>query len=63
MDDASTDGTLIKTAEYLKWRNASSDRVTLLASRKHRTALENIYYAAHKYCDYGQIMFIIDGDD
>lgn len=25
--------------------------------------MENIYYAAHKYCDYNEIFYIIDGDD
>jgi len=25
--------------------------------------MPNIYYALHKYCDYNQIFYILDGDD
>lgn len=35
----------------------------MLRNTVHRTAVENIYYTIHKYCDYNQISYIIDGDD
>lgn len=25
--------------------------------------MSNIYYGLHKYCDYNQIFYILDGDD
>lgn len=25
--------------------------------------MENIYYATHKYCDFNQIFYLVDGDD
>lgn len=63
IDDNSTDGTAEASATYLKWRNADSTRYTLIKKRERLTALGNIYYAAHKYCDYNQIFMIFDGDD
>ena len=63
IDDKSTDKTSEKIAKYLKWRNISKDKVILIKGLKHRTALENIYYGVHKYCDFNQVSFIIDGDD
>lgn len=35
----------------------------LLRNKHHQSALPNIYYAVHKYCDYNQIFYILDGDD
>jgi len=63
IDDCSDDSTAKLIAKHLKWRNASSNNFILIQNKKRRTALENIYYAAHKYCDYNQILFNIDGDD
>ena len=63
IDDKSTDKTSSLIARYLKWRNAPEKKVILIKGLKHRTALENIYYGVHKYCDYSQMSFIIDGDD
>ncbi len=25
--------------------------------------MENYYYAVHKYCDFNQIFYVVDGDD
>jgi hypothetical protein len=35
----------------------------LVHKKKRQRALENIYYAVHKYCDYNQIFIVADGDD
>lgn len=63
IDDASPDGTASEIAKYLKWRGVSKDKVVLIKNKIKKTAMENIYYAAHKYCDYNQILMIVDGDD
>jgi hypothetical protein len=63
IDDMSKDRTSKLIARHLKWRNFPKDKVVLLRNKIHRTALENIYYAVHKYCDYNQIFYILDGDD
>lgn len=63
VDDASTDKTASLVAKYLKWRHADKNKFILVQKQEHSSALENIYYAAHKYCDYNQIFMIVDGDD
>lgn len=63
IDDASPDGTSDKIAKYLNWRKVSQDKFILLRNKVRRTALENIYYTTHKYCDFNQMAFIVDGDD
>jgi glycosyltransferase involved in cell wall biosynthesis len=63
IDDMSSDNTYLYVAKYLKWRNVPQDKFVLLRNKVHRTAVENIYYTIHKYCDYNQISYIIDGDD
>ena len=63
IDDFSSDNTYHYIANYLRWRNAPKDKIILLRNNVHRTAVENIYYTIHKYCDYNQISYIIDGDD
>jgi hypothetical protein len=63
IDDLSKDGTADRIAKHLKWRGVPKDKFILLKNKVHRTALENIYYATNKYCDYNQIAFIVDGDD
>lgn len=39
-------------AKHLSWRKAPKEKFILLKTIKRNTALENIYYAIHKYCDY-----------
>lgn len=63
VDDASNDATLTHAGRYLKWRKADPEKWILVKSIKHRTAMENIYYATHKYCGYREIFYILDGDD
>lgn len=63
IDDASDDNTSFKIAHHLKWRNFDKEKAILIRTNQHHTALENIYYAVHKYCDYNQIFFTVDGDD
>lgn len=63
IDDASNDNTSGKIAEYLQWKGVNKEKAVLIKGKKHRTALENIYYGLHKYCDYNQLFYIIDGDD
>jgi hypothetical protein len=63
IDDASPDSTYLHIRKYLKWRGVPRDKIILLKNKKHRTATENIYYMVHQYCDYNQIMYILDGDD
>ena len=63
IDDFSPDMTFKYIARYLKWRGVPRDKFILLRNNVHRTAVENIYYTVHKYCDYNQISYIIDGDD
>ena len=63
IDDASPDSTYLHIQKYLKWRGVPQEKVKLLRNKKHRAATENIYYTVHKYCDYNQIMYILDGDD
>ena len=63
IDDNSKDNTVNATGLYLKWRGADPSKFILIEGKKRRTALENIYYGVHKYCDYGQIFMIYDGDD
>ena len=63
IDDKSGDQTAHKIARYLRWRNFPKEKAILIKGLKHRTALENIYYGIHKYCDFNQMSFIIDGDD
>ena len=63
IDDFSKDKTSELIARYLKWRNFPEEKAVLIRGLKHRTALENIYYGVHKYCDFNQISFVLDGDD
>lgn len=62
IDDASTDQTVNRIANHLKWRN-THHKVVLLKNKHKKTATENFYYAVHKYCDYGQMFMVVDGDD
>lgn len=48
---------------HLRWRNVPKDKFILIKNKKRKTALENIYYGIHKYCDFNQISLIVDGDD
>lgn len=63
VDDASGDGTWERISKHLRWRNFSKDKFIVIRNRERRTAVENIYYITHKYCDYNQLAYIVDGDD
>ena len=63
IDDASEDDTSAKIGKHLKWRNADPNIFTLIRSKIRNRSLYGFYYAAHKYCDLGQIIYTIDGDD
>ena len=63
IDDHSSDQTLPLTADYLNWRRAAPEKYILVSSHVRRTALENIYYGAHRYCGYGEVLMVVDGDD
>ena len=63
VDDVSTDKTVDKLAKHLKWRNVSQDKVILIKNKKSQKALGNIFYATHKYCDFGEVQVLLDSDD
>ncbi len=63
VDDASPDNTGGVLAKYLKWRDFPRDKIVLIRNKVHKTAMENFYYAVHKYCDFNQMFFVVDGDD
>ncbi len=63
IDDGSTDETSLKIAQHLNWRGVSKQKAVLIRNKKHVSALPNVYYGIHKYCDYNQIFYTIDGDD
>ncbi len=63
IDDASPDKTGEVLSKYLRWRNFPRDKIVLLRNRAQRTSIENVYYAVHKYCDFNQIFYTVDGDD
>jgi hypothetical protein len=50
-------------AKHLKWRNISQDKVILVKNNKSQKALGNIFYATHKYCDFGEVQVLLDSDD
>ena len=62
-DDASSDKTGEVLAKYLRWRDFPKDKIVLLRNKVRRTGTENFYYAMHKYCDFNQIFYTVDGDD
>lgn len=42
---------------------APRDKFTVIKSNRRNKSLFNFYYAAHKYCNLGEIIYTIDGDD
>ena len=61
--DGSGDNTARLSANYLKYRNADPQKFILVHQKSRLRSLANVYYAAHKYCDYNQIFMVVDGDD
>ena len=63
IDDQSPDGTLSHIVQHLRWRGTKRDRVILLNGTKNQGAMANIAYGTHKYCNFGEVHLMIDGDD
>lgn len=63
VDDGSSDKTAEQIAKHLKWRNASADKFVVIKSNTRNKSLYNFYYAVHKFCGLGEIVYTIDGDD
>ena len=61
--DGNPDTTAELLGKYLKYRQADPSKFILIHQTTKKGSLENIYYAVHKYCDYNQILMILDGDD
>jgi cellulose synthase/poly-beta-1,6-N-acetylglucosamine synthase-like glycosyltransferase len=61
--DLSEDNTVNLLIEYLKWRNVPKEKFILVSSQRRNTALPILYYGIHKYCNPGEIVYMVDGDD
>ena len=53
IDDASTDKTTSLLAKHMRWRNLSEDQFVLIKNKISQKATGNVFYATHKYCDFG----------
>ena len=62
IDDASTDETFGATQDYMRLKGFPQDRIFYRRNRKKKFATFNIKTGSN-YCQSGEIMAVIDGDD
>lgn len=61
--DASTDGTAVYVQAYMEVNEIPKDKYTIIQNKKNQGGGANLYMAAHEYCQPGEVMLLIDGDD
>ena len=63
INDASTDGSDELFRNYLRHYGINPHRYVYIENLQRKTALENIYMAAHEYCSTDSVLVNLDGDD
>lgn len=63
IDDASKDRNKEMLQNQLKKNEYARSKVKLVSNKKRENHMSNIYSAAYNYCQTGEIMAVIDGDD
>ncbi len=63
VDDASDDGTLEKSIDYLLKNGFPKDRVTFVRHLTRNSATYSIINSAHNFCKDEDVQVILDADD
>ncbi len=63
VDDASTDGTLVRTKELMEKLGFPRERVVYVQNKERMFATYNIINAAFNFCKDEDVQMLVDGDD
>ncbi len=63
VDDASTDGTLVRTKELMEKLGFPRERVAYVQNKERMFATYNIINAAFNFCKDEDVQMLVDGDD
>ena len=63
VNDASTDGTGDYVKSYMEENQIPPGKYTIVNNEVNQKNCANTYMVAHKYCNAGEILVMLDGDD